>query len=183
MGDEGGFAPALQSNEEALGRDQSSRSQGRVPAWARILCWQLMRRPMNSTARKATCCMREKRGARNSVRMIDFYEGLVDRYPIVSIEDGLHEDDWKGWKLLTDRLGSRIQLVGDDLFVTNVDYLSRGYSRRRRNCYSDKSQPDRDVDRNLGDGGIGQAGGVWCRDFPSFRRNGGTRPLPIWPWP
>jgi enolase len=58
--------------------------------------------------------------------MIDLYASWVDRYPIVSIEDGLAEDDWDGWKLLTDRLGERCQIVGDDLFVTNVDRLSRG---------------------------------------------------------
>ncbi len=58
--------------------------------------------------------------------MVDYYAGLVDRYPIVSIEDGLAEDDWDGWTLLTKRLGTRIQLVGDDLFVTNVERLARG---------------------------------------------------------
>jgi enolase len=58
--------------------------------------------------------------------MVDFYEGLADRYPIISIEDGMAEDDWDGWKLLTDRLGKRIQLVGDDLFVTNTERLAKG---------------------------------------------------------
>ena len=58
--------------------------------------------------------------------MVEYYAGLVDRYPIVSIEDGLAEDDWEGWTLITKRLGERIQLVGDDLFVTNVERLARG---------------------------------------------------------
>jgi len=58
--------------------------------------------------------------------MVDFYSDLVDRYPIVSIEDGLDEDDWVGWKLLTDKLASRTQIVGDDIFVTNIDLLKRG---------------------------------------------------------
>jgi enolase len=58
--------------------------------------------------------------------MVDYYDRLCDRYPIVSIEDGLAEDDWDGWSLLTRRLGDRVQLVGDDLFVTNIDRLSRG---------------------------------------------------------
>ena len=58
--------------------------------------------------------------------MVDFWAGLVDRYPIISIEDGMAEDDWDGWKLLTDRLGKRIQLVGDDLFVTNTERLAKG---------------------------------------------------------
>ena len=58
--------------------------------------------------------------------MVDFYEYLVGKYPIISIEDGLAEEDWEGWKLLTDRLGDRVQLVGDDLFVTNTKRLARG---------------------------------------------------------
>jgi enolase len=66
-------------------------------------------------------------GSRRSAEgMVDLYAGWVDRYPIVSIEDGLAEDDWAGWALLTERLGERVQLVGDDLFVTNVDRLGRG---------------------------------------------------------
>ena len=66
-------------------------------------------------------------GSRRSAKeMVDLYAAWVDRYPIVSIEDGLAEDDWDGWKLLTTRLGERCQLVGDDLFVTNVDRLGRG---------------------------------------------------------
>ncbi|BAF60899.1 hypothetical protein PTH_2718 [Pelotomaculum thermopropionicum SI] len=60
--------------------------------------------------------------------LIDYYAGLVDRYPIISIEDGLAEDDWEGWQKLTARLGRRIQLVGDDLFVTNTERLARGIS-------------------------------------------------------
>jgi len=58
--------------------------------------------------------------------MVDFYEAMLDKYPIISIEDGLYEDDWDGWKEMTDRIGKRVQLVGDDLFVTNTRRLSRG---------------------------------------------------------
>jgi enolase len=58
--------------------------------------------------------------------LIDFYEDLIEKYPIISLEDGLDEEDWEGWKLITDRLGSKIQLMGDDLFVTNVERLKRG---------------------------------------------------------
>jgi enolase len=61
--------------------------------------------------------------------MVDFYEGLVNRYPIISIEDGLAEDDWDGWKLMTDRLGRKIQLIGDDLFVTNTKRLAMGFEK------------------------------------------------------
>ena len=66
--------------------------------------------------------------------MIDLWADLCDRYPIVSIEDGLAENDWDGWKTLTDRLGNRTQLVGDDLFVTNVDFLRRGITERVGNA-------------------------------------------------
>jgi enolase len=68
----------------------------------------------------------EKKSKRTSVEMIDFYEALIKKFPIVSIEDGLAEDDWKGWKAMTARLGKKIQLVGDDLFVTNPKRLLRG---------------------------------------------------------
>lgn len=125
VGDEGGFAPALQSNEEALAViSQAVRKAGYRLGSDIVLAIDAAASEFHG--KKGYVLRAEKRGARSSARMIDFYEGLVDRYPIVSIEDGLHEDDWKGWKLLTDRLGTRIQLVGDDLFVTNVDYLSRG---------------------------------------------------------
>ncbi len=61
--------------------------------------------------------------------MVDYYAALIDQYPIVSIEDGLDENDWDGWKIMTDKLGSRVQIVGDDLFVTNIDLLQKGIDR------------------------------------------------------
>ncbi|MGL5513179.1 MAG: phosphopyruvate hydratase, partial [Sporomusa sp.] len=66
--------------------------------------------------------------------MVEYYSQLVEKYPIISIEDGMSEDDWDGWKLLTERLGSKVQLVGDDLFVTNVERLSRGIAARTANA-------------------------------------------------
>jgi len=70
---------------------------------------------------------------KTSEEMIDYYEGLIERYPIVSIEDGLDEDDWEGWRKLTERLGDRVQLVGDDLFVTNPERLARGIKEKCAN--------------------------------------------------
>ena len=64
--------------------------------------------------------------------MVDWYAGLVEKYPIVSIEDGLGEDDWEGWKLLTAKLGDKVQIVGDDLFVTNTERLERGIEVKER---------------------------------------------------
>ena len=63
---------------------------------------------------------------KSPAEMVQFYESMVDKYPVVSLEDGMAEDDWEGWRLLTERLGSRIQLVGDDIFVTNPKILKRG---------------------------------------------------------
>ena len=132
VGDEGGFAPALQSNEEALALiSQAVRKAGyRLGSDVVLAIDAAASEFYGKKGYVLRAEKRAKRAARTSARMIDFYEELVERYPIASIEDGLDEDDWKGWKLLTDRLGTRVQLVGDDLFVTNVDYLSRGIQER-----------------------------------------------------
>ena len=75
--------------------------------------------------------------------MVKFWADWVRQYPIVSLEDGFAEDDWDGWKMLTDELGSKIQLVGDDIFVTNIEILQRGIDCRRSQLDSDQAQPDR----------------------------------------
>ncbi len=86
-------------------------------------------------------------GSRNSAqKMVDLYAAWVDRYPIVSIEDGLAEDDWDGWRLLTERLGARVQLVGDDLFCHQRGPVERGHRALGRQRDSDQGQPDRDAD-------------------------------------
>ena len=79
---------------------------------------------------------------------VDYLADLCDRYPIVSIEDGMAEDDWDGWAALTKRLGGRVQLVGDDLFVTNVERLARGHRARRRQLDPGEGQPDRHAHRD-----------------------------------
>ena len=71
---------------------------------------------------------------RSAEELIDYYEDIIEKYPIVSIEDPLDEDDWEGWKTLTDRLGERVQLVGDDLFVTNTRRLAKGIRRKAANA-------------------------------------------------
>ena len=83
--------------------------------------------------------------------MAGYWVDLVDRYPIVSIEDGMAEDDWDGWAALTAALGDRVQLVGDDLFVTNVERLARGIERRRRQLHPGEGQPDRHPHRDARD--------------------------------
>ncbi len=125
VGDEGGFAPALKSNEEALAVIADAiRKAGYRPGRDVVLA--LDAAASEFYGKKGYVLQAEGGVAKSSAQMSDFYEQLVNKYPIVSIEDGLNEDDWKGWKQLTDRLGDRVQLVGDDLFVTNIEYLAKG---------------------------------------------------------
>ncbi len=125
VGDEGGFAPMLPSNEAALDAVmQAIEAAGYQPG--RDLAIALD--PAASEFHQGgEYVFKKGDGTRRSAAgMVDLYAQWVDRYPIVSIEDGLAEDDWEGWALLTERLHDRVQLVGDDLFVTNVDRLGRG---------------------------------------------------------
>ncbi|MGH7232802.1 MAG: phosphopyruvate hydratase [Nitrospiraceae bacterium] len=125
VGDEGGFAPDLGSNEEALGLIVQAIESAGYRA-GRDIALALDAAASEFYEKGRYRLEAEKQPARSSEEMIDYYAKLVDRYPIVSIEDGLSELDWKGWGLLTERLGDRVQLVGDDIFVTNVEIFSRG---------------------------------------------------------
>ena len=88
----------------------------------------------------------------NAEQMVRYYADLCARYPIFSIEDGMAEDDFEGWEMLTEALGDKIQLVGDDLFVTNPARLAEGIERGIGQCGSDQGQPDRHAQRNSGSG-------------------------------
>ena len=126
VGDEGGYAPNLDSDEDALkalvtaiekagykpGEDFMLAIDGAVSDWfsKEDGCYHLPKRGITMTPQE----------------MVDMYVGFVEKYPIISIEDGMAEDDWEGWKLLTQALGKKIQLVGDDLFVTNVQRIKKG---------------------------------------------------------
>jgi len=127
VGDEGGFAPNLKSNEEAVQVIlQAIEKAGYKPG--EQICLALD--PASSEyylKDEDVYHLHWSTGDKLSpAEMVDYWKNWVDKYPIVSIEDGMAEDDWKGWKLMTDALGSKIQLVGDDLFVTNVRRLARG---------------------------------------------------------
>ncbi len=125
VGDEGGFAPDLKSNEEALQVImQAIEKAGYKPG--DDICIALD--PASSEFYKDGTYILEAEAdkEKDSAAMVDFYADLVDKYPIISIEDGLAEDDWDGWKIFTERLGDKLQIVGDDLFVTNTKRLSRG---------------------------------------------------------
>ena len=128
VGDEGGFAPDLRSNDEAVEVILEAISQAGYEAGRDVY---LALDPATSEMYRDGYYLFWKSDPdtkRSASDMIDFWENWVNQYPILSIEDGLAEDDWEGWKELTDRLGNRIQLVGDDLFVTNTDRLQQGIS-------------------------------------------------------
>jgi len=133
VGDEGGFAPNLQSNEEALEVIAEAVNRAGYKLEEDIV---IALDPASTEFYKDGSYMLEgeKTHQRKSSRdMVEFYAGWAERYPIMSIEDGVAEDDWEGWKLLTERLGDRLQLVGDDLFVTNVKRLTRGIEQHVAN--------------------------------------------------
>jgi len=125
VGDEGGFAPDLQSNEEALSLIvEAIEGAGYRPERDIALALDAAASEFYEKGRYRLEA--EKQPDRSSEDMIRYYARLVDRYPILSIEDGLSELDWKGWRMLTERLGDRVQLVGDDIFVTNVEIFAQG---------------------------------------------------------
>ena len=125
VGDEGGFAPNLRSNEEAVETIlESINSAGYKPGTDCLLALD----PAASEFYDGQSYVFKKSDQRKltSEAMVDYWKSWCDQYPIVSIEDGMAENDWDGWKLLTEKLGSRVQLVGDDLFVTNTSFLQKG---------------------------------------------------------
>lgn len=126
VGDEGGFAPNLSSNEEALQIIiRAIEKAGYTPGSDIKLALDVAATEIYDGDSKVYKLASE--GVEKTAKeMVDFYEELVEKYPIVSIEDGLDEEDWEGWKQLTDRLGDKIQIVGDDLFVTNTQRLKKG---------------------------------------------------------
>ncbi|MHB1341375.1 MAG: phosphopyruvate hydratase [Coriobacteriia bacterium] len=126
VGDEGGFAPDLASNEEALKVIIAAIEEaGYTPGEQIMLALDPATTEIYDTERGVYMLKGEGREL-SSAEMVEFWTDLVERYPIISLEDGMSEEDWDGWKLLTDRLGEKVQLVGDDLFVTNTERLARG---------------------------------------------------------
>jgi enolase len=125
VGDEGGFAPDLRSNEEAFSLIlEAIQKAGYQPG--REIALGIDAAATEFFQKGFYHLKAERRSKKTSLEMIDYYETLIQKYPILSIEDGLAEDDWKGWKALTLRLGKKIQLVGDDLFVTHPERLAKG---------------------------------------------------------
>jgi len=127
VGDEGGFAPNLKSNEEALEVILEAIEKAKYKVGEQIF---IALDPASSEfydkAKKKYVFSKSDKSEKSSEQMAKYWEGWAKQYPIISIEDGMSEGDWEGWKMLTDAIGEKTQLVGDDLFVTNVEFLSKG---------------------------------------------------------
>ncbi|HWR55039.1 MAG TPA: phosphopyruvate hydratase [Negativicutes bacterium] len=124
VGDEGGFAPNLKSNEEALAVIMEAiEKAGYKPGKDVFLALDVAATELYKDGKYV---LAGEGVTKTAEEMIDFYANLTEKFPVISIEDGLAEDDWDGWKKMTDRLGHKVQLVGDDLFVTNTERLARG---------------------------------------------------------
>ena len=127
VGDEGGFAPNLKSAEEALTFIVSSiKDAGYKPGEDIVLAIDAASSEFYENGKYE---MKGEGKSYTNAQMVEFYKGLCDKFPIFSIEDGMAEDDWEGWKMLTDAIGDRVQLVGDDLFVTNPKRLAMGIEK------------------------------------------------------
>ena len=131
VGDEGGFAPNLKSAEEALSFIvQSIKDAGYVPGEDVVLALDAA---SSEFYKDGKYVMTGEGKTYTNKEMVEFYKDLCSRFPIFSIEDGMAEDDWEGWKLLTDAIGDKVQLVGDDLFVTNPKRLQMGLDKEVAN--------------------------------------------------
>ncbi|VEN72603.1 enolase [Candidatus Desulfarcum epimagneticum] len=131
VGDEGGFAPDLESNEAAISLIlEAVRMAGCEPGKDIAIA---MDAAASEFCQDRKYVLKSENRSLSSEEMIDYYKGLIDRYPVLSIEDGLAEGDWAGWESMTERLGGIIQIVGDDLFVTNPEILSKGIERGAAN--------------------------------------------------
>ncbi len=128
VGDEGGFAPNLKSNEEPIEVIMSAIEKAGYKAGEQIvLALDVASSELVNDEGKYV--LKSENKELTSSELISYYENLISKYPIVSIEDGLSEDDWEGWKEMTQRIGDRVQLVGDDLFVTNAEILAEGINK------------------------------------------------------
>ncbi len=127
VGDEGGFAPNLKSNEEALEVILEAIEKAKYKVGEQIyIALDPASSEFYDKAKKKYVFSKSDKSEKSSEQMAKYWEGWAKQYPIISIEDGMSEGDWEGWKMLTDAIGDKTQLVGDDLFVTNVEFLSKG---------------------------------------------------------
>ena len=171
VGDEGGFAPNLKSAEEAIGFIMKAiEKAGYKPGEDVVLALDCAATEFFKGGKYE---MKGEGKSLDSGGMAKYLAGLVARYPVVSIEDGMSEDDWDGWKALTDAVGAKCQLVGDDLFVTNTERLRQGHQGGHRQLDPGQGQPDRLAVGDAGCGEHGAARGLHGGDLAPLGRDGG----------
>ncbi len=130
VGDEGGFAPNLKSNDEAIEVILEAIEKAGFKAGKDIfIALDPAAREMWDNEKKSYYLFKSDKSYISPEKMVDYWVNWINKYPIISLEDGMAEFDWDGWKLLTDKVGNKIQLVGDDLFVTNTEYLAKGIEK------------------------------------------------------
>ena len=158
LGDEGGFAPNLESNRAALDIIvEAIKAAGYAPGKDIALALDVAASEFHKDG-----SYEFEGAAKSSEEMIDYYAELVDAYPLVSIEDPLNEEDWEGWKAITDRLGARVQIVGDDLFVTNPERLGRGIASATANALLVKVNQIGTLTETLDAVALAQSNGYRC---------------------
>jgi enolase len=135
VGDEGGFAPNIQSNEEAIEIVLTAIESAGYKTGSQIsIAMDAANSELWNEKEKKYIFHKSDGKKMTSDELVEYWQSWVDQYPIISLEDGMAEDDWEGWKLLTERLGKKVQLVGDDIFVTNVTRLQRGIDEKIGNA-------------------------------------------------
>ena len=172
VGDEGGFAPNLKSNDEALEVVlEAITKAGYKPGEQIGIALDPAASEFYDEESGKYVFKKSDKSERTSEQMVEFWANWVRQYPIVSLEDGMAEDDWDGWKLLTEALGTKIQLVGDDMFVTNTERLAQGHREGHRQFDSDQGEPDRHADRNAGSHEDGRRRGLHLGGVAPVGRN------------
>ena len=161
LGDEGGFAPDLSSNEEPLQVIMEAIEKAGYKAGEQIVL-ALDVASSELITKDGKYRLDSENRTVSSSELVDYYADLCEKYPIVSIEDGLGEDDWAGWKTLTEKLGDKVQLVGDDLFVTNVSILARGISENIGNSILIKPNQIGSVSETMQTVRLAQRNGYKC---------------------
>ena len=169
VGDEGGFAPDLESSERAI--ETILEAAERAGHRDRVAI--ALDPAASEVYRDGEYHLPGEGRTLDPAEMVDFYRGLADRFPVVSIEDGVDENAWDDWRRLTETLGDEVQLVGDDLFVTNVEFLQRGIEERVGQCDPREGQPDRDADRVARRDRAGALRRLRDRHLASLGRDGG----------
>ena len=176
VGDEGGFAPGLSSTDDALGFIMLAIEKAGYKPGEDIFI--ALDAASTEFYKDGKYVLAGEGKSLDAGGMADYLADLVNRYPIVSIEDGMAEDDWAGWKTLTDKIGDKCQLVGDDLFVTNEKRLREGIEMGSANSILIKVNQIGTLTETLASGGHGAPGELLRGYVSPLRRNGRPRPLP-----